>query len=181
MERVCGGSAMWTDSLATRHRVATWATMPDMGQRDSERDDGLQGSDFGARPQQDRRNIVASAVDRFLSSTQALVGQVAHVAGAGAQAVVPEAVLSSANQMLESMREAVESAPQVGEELEIVLQEIRAKRLTIQAITAELEVLDHQLDFLERSFAPLQAWSAQWSKVQQTLLRTIVPPSDDED
>lgn len=161
--------------------VATWATMRDMGQRDSDQDDSRQGTGHGPGAQQDRRNIVASAVDRFLSSTQALVGQVAHVAGAGAQAVVPEAVLSSANQMLESMREAVESAPQVGEELEIVLQEIRAKRLTIQAITAELEVLDHQLDFLERSFAPLQAWSAQWSKVQQTLLRTIVPPSDHED
>ena len=79
------------------------------------------------------------------------------------------------------MRNAVESAPQVGAELEIVLKEIHAKRLTIQAITAELEVLDDQLEILERSLAPLQAWSAQWSKVQHTLLHSLDPPSHEQE
>ena len=106
--------------------------------------------------------------------------QVAQAGGAGAQAVVPESVLSSANRMLVSMRTAVESAPQVDAELAIVLKEIRAKRLTIQAITAELAVLDDQLEVLERSLAPLQAWSAQWSKVRHTLLHSLDLPSGKE-
>ena len=110
-----------------------------------------------------------------------LVEQVAQTGGAGAQAVVPESVLSSATRMLESMREAVESAPQVGAELEIVLKEIHAKRLTIQAITAELAVLDDQLEILERSLAPLQAWGSQWSKVQHALLHSLDRPSDVQD
>ena len=114
-----------------------------------------------------------SATDLFLSSTRALVEQVAQAGGAGAQAVVPESVLSTANRMLASMRTAVESAPQVDAELEIVVKEIRAKRLTIQAITAELAVLDDQLEMLERSLAPLQAWSAQWGKVRRTLLHSL--------
>ena len=106
--------------------------------------------------------------------------QVAQAGGAGAQAVVPESVLSSAGRLLESMRDAVESAPQVGAELEIVLKEIHAKRLTIQAITAELAVLDDQLEILERSLAPLQAWATQWAKVQHSLLHSLDRPSDEQ-
>lgn len=132
-------------------------------------------------PRREHKGIVHSATDLFLSSTRMLVEQVAQAGGAGAQAVVPESVLSSAPRMLESMREAVESAPQVGAELEIVLKEIRAKRLTIQAITAELAVLDDQLDILERSLAPLQAWGTQWSKVQHALLHSLDRPSDVQD
>ena len=140
---------------------------------------GAGGSD-GERGQ-DHKGIVHSATDRFLSSTRMLVEQVARAGGAGAQAVVPDAVLSSATHMLESMRQAVESAPQVGAELEIVVREIHAKRLTIQAITAELAVLDDQLEVLERSLAPLQAWSTQWSKVQHTLLHSFDLPEEQQD
>ena len=126
------------------------------------------------------KGIVHSATDRFLSSTRVLIEQVAQAGGAGAQAVVPETVLSSANRMLVSMRKVVESAPQVGAELEIVLKEIHAKRLTIQAITAELAVLDDQLEILERSLAPLEAWSTQWSKVRHTLLHSLDLPASEK-
>lgn len=139
--------------------------------------DGVEDEGPRDQPRQDRRGIVHSATDRFLSSTRLLVEQVAQAGGAGAQAVVPDSVLSSAKHMLESMRQVVESAPQVGAELEIVLKEIRAKRLTIQAITAELAVLDDQLEMLERSLAPLQAWSTQWSKAQHALLHSLDPPT----
>ena len=146
-----------------------------------DQDDGVLTEGSGGEPRRERRGIVHSATDRFLSSTRMLVDQVAQAGGAGAQAVVPENVLSSATHMLESMRRAVESAPQVGAELEIVLKEIHAKRLTIQAITAELEVLDDQLEILERSLAPLQAWGAQWSKVQHTLLHSLDAPSHEQE
>ena len=136
-------------------------------------------SDNGLR--QEHKGIVHSATDLFLSSTRMLVEQVAQAGGAGAHAVVPEPILASATHMLESMRNAVESAPQVGAELEIVLKEIHAKRLTIQAITAELAVLDDQLEILERALAPLQAWGAQWSRVQHTLLHSLDPPSHEQE
>ncbi|WP_299926695.1 hypothetical protein [uncultured Nocardioides sp.] len=149
-----------------------------------DQDDSVEAEGSGDGPPQDHKNhpgIVHSATDRFLSSTRMLVEQIAKVGGAGAQAVVPGSVLSTADHMLTSMREVVESAPQVGAELEIVMREIRAKRLTIQAIEAELSVLDDQLEVLERSLAPLQAWSNQWSKLQHTLLHSLDPPSEEQD
>lgn len=146
-----------------------------------DQDDGVGAERSRARPKQERKGIVHSTTDRFLSSTRMLVEQVAQAGGAGAHAVVPESVLSSANHMLESMRRAVESAPQVGAELEIVVEQIHAQRLTIQAITAQLAVLDDQLEILERSLAPLQAWGTQWNKVQHTLLHSLDLPSAEQD
>jgi hypothetical protein len=143
--------------------------------------DDVAGEGSGDEPRPEHKGLVHSATDQFLSSTRMLVEQIARATGAGAQAVVPEPVLSSANHMLASMRQVVESAPQVGAELDIVLKEIRAKRLTIQAITAELSVLDDQLDVLERSLVPLQAWSTQWSKVQHTLLHSLDLPDGKQD
>ncbi|GAB3033272.1 hypothetical protein GCM10011376_31040 [Nocardioides flavus (ex Wang et al. 2016)] len=145
-----------------------------------DQDDSAEAETSDGARSQDHKGIVHSATDRFLSSTRMLVEQVTRAGGAGAQAVVPDAVLSSATHMLESMRQAVESAPQVGAELEIVMREIHAKRLTIQAITAELAVLDDQLEVLEKSLAPLQAWSTQWSKVQHTLLHSLDLSADDK-
>lgn len=135
-----------------------------------DQDDSTEAEKFGNSPRQEPKNIVHAATDLFLSNTRMLMEQMAQAGGAGAQSVVPESVLSSANHMLDSMRRAVESAPQVGAELEIVLKEIHAKRLTIQAIAAELDVLDDQLEMLERSLAPLQAWNTQWREVQHTLM-----------
>jgi hypothetical protein len=145
-----------------------------------DQDDSVEADRPSNGPQQEHKGIVHSATDLFLSATRMLVEQVAQAGGAGAQAVVPEAVLSSANRMLVSMRTVVESAPQVGVELEIVVKEIHAKRLTIQAITAELAVLDDQLEILERSLAPLQAWSTQWSKVRHTLLHSVDLPEGEK-
>lgn len=149
--------------------------------RDMDQDDSAEAESGRSGPREEPKSIVHSATDLFLSSTRLLVDQMAQAGGAGAQAVVPEAVLSSADYMLESMRKVVESAPQVGAELEIVLKAIHAKRLTIQAITAELAVLDEQLEVLERSLAPLEAWSVQWSKVQHTLLSSFDRPSAERD
>lgn len=160
-------------------RIARGGFVRHNGVMDQDASVGADGS--GDEPRQEHKGIVHSATDQFLSSTRTLVEQIARAGGAGAQAVVPEQVLSSANRMLASMRQAVESAPQVGAELEIVLKEIRAKRLTIQAITAELAVLDDQLEVLEWSLVPLQAWSAQWSKVQHTLLHSLDLPAEQQD
>jgi hypothetical protein len=145
-----------------------------------DQDDSVGGERSRNEPRPEHKGIVHSATDRFLSSTQGLVEQVTQAGGAGAQAVVPGTVLASAHHMLVSMRKVVESAPQVGAELEIVLKEIHAKRLTIQAMTAERAVLDDQLEILERSLAPLQAWSTQWSRVRHTLLHSLDLPADEK-
>lgn len=137
--------------------------------------------DDGTGAAQERRGLVQSVSERFLSTTRALVDQVAQVGAAGAQAVAPGPVLSSAHHMLGAMRRAVEEVPQVGTELEIVMREIRAKRLMIQAVTAELAVLDDQLEVLERALAPVQAWSNQWGRLQHSLLHALDLPEAPED
>lgn len=120
-----------------------------------------------------RKGVLQSATDMFLSSTRSVVDLVAQAGGAGAQALVPDPVLSSVGHMLRSMRKVIEEAPQIGDELEVMLSEIHAKRLTIQSVTAELTVLDAQLEILERALAPVQAWNVQWGQMKHTLLRSL--------
>ncbi|WP_068399239.1 hypothetical protein [Kribbia dieselivorans] len=127
------------------------------------------------------RGIVHSATDLFLSNTRTLIEQLTQVGVAGAQAVTPEPVRASASHVLDSMRKVTELAPQVTAELDIVMKEIHAKRLTIQALTAELSVLDDQLAVLEQSLAPLQALSRQWTTVQDTLPHWLDRPLGEKD
>lgn len=127
---------------------------------------------------QARKGMLQSATDMFLSSTRSVVELVAQAGGAGAQAIVPDPVLSSVSHMLSSMRSVVEQAPVIGDELEILVSEIHAKRLTIQSVTAELTVLDTQLEILERTLAPVEAWSQQWSHLQHTLMHSLDLPEE---
>lgn len=109
--------------------------------------------------------------DALVHATSSLVAWLAHAGEAGARAVVPEAVVSPVEQWVTAMRQFAEGAPTVGEELRILTQEIHAKRLTIQAMTAELTVLDAQLEVLERVLAPVEAWSEQLDALRNALLR----------
>jgi hypothetical protein len=52
---------------------------------------------------------------------------------------------------------------------------VHAKRLSIQALQAELAALDEQLAILERSLAPVQAWSNQWNRLRQSLTEALPP------
>jgi hypothetical protein len=81
--------------------------------------------------------------------------------------------------MLVSLRSVVEQAPHLGDELDVLVAQLRAKRLTIQAVTAELAALDKQLEVLERTLLPVQAWSAEWERVQRALLSTLDQPRDE--
>lgn len=113
--------------------------------------------------------------DALVSATNSLVAWLAHVGEASARAVVPEAVVSPVEQWVGAMRQFAEGAPGLGEELRILMQELHAKRLTIQAMTAELTVLDAQLDVLERVLAPVEVWSEQLDVLRNALLRETEP------
>jgi hypothetical protein len=125
---------------------------------------------------QARKGVLQSATDMFLGSTRTVVELVAQAGGAGAQAVVPDPVLTSVSHMLRSMRRVVEEAPQISAELDVMVSEVHAKRLTIQAVMAELALLDAQLEILEQTLAPVQAWSLQWSQMKHSLLHSLDLP-----
>lgn len=120
------------------------------------------------RKEQERHGLVQSAVDVFLDRTRAVVDLMAS-AGSGALGLVPEPVPSTVTRMLVSMRELAEQLPPVTVELDILVQEVHAKRVSIQALQAELAALDRQLEVLERSLAPVEAWSRQWNRMRVSL------------
>lgn len=124
------------------------------------------------RKEQQRHGLVQSTVDVFLDRTRAVVDLMAS-AGSGALGLVPEPVPSTVTRMLVSMRELAEQLPPVTAELEILLQEVHAKRVSIQALQAELAALDRQLEVLERSLVPVEAWSRQWNRMRATLTQVL--------
>ncbi len=117
--------------------------------------------------------VLQSTFDVFLASTRAVTDLVTAAGAAGARAVLPAPVNDSVNHMLASLRDMAEQAPQITDEIVVLTEELHAKRLSIQAVQSELNVLDHQLDLLERSLAPVQAWSEQWNRMQHALLHTL--------
>jgi hypothetical protein len=122
--------------------------------------------------------VLQSAVDVFLSSTRAVTDVLTQAGAAGTRAVVPDPVRGSLTRMLGSMRTMAEQAPQLTDELDVLVNEVHAKRLSIQALQAELSVLDHQLEILEHTLGPVQAWSLQWNRVQHALLHTLDLPGE---
>jgi hypothetical protein len=119
--------------------------------------------------------VLQSTVEVFLDSTRALVDLATRTGAAGARAVVPAPALDSVNRMLVSMRSLAEQAPPLSAEIDVLVDELHAKRLSIQAITAELTVLDQQLEILERTLGPVQQWSSRWQEIQHALLHLEVP------
>ena len=87
--------------------------------------------------------------------------------------MVPEPVPSTVTRMLSSLRDLAEQAPPLTAELTVLIDEVHAKRLSLQAMQAELATLDHQLEILERSLAPIQAWGRQSNRMQHSLTDTL--------
>jgi hypothetical protein len=109
-----------------------------------------------------------STIDVFLDRTRAVTEL---MAGMGGEALgrVPEPVPSAVNRMLSSLKQIVEQAPPFTAELDVLIEEVHAKRLSIQALQAELNALDHQLEVLERTLAPVEAWGRNWDRLQRSL------------
>jgi hypothetical protein len=121
-----------------------------------------------------RRGLLQASVDVFLDRTRAVAEMMA-AAGSGALSLAPEPVPSTVNRMLESMRQVAEQVPPVTAELDVLVEEVHAKRLSIQALQAELRALDHQLEVLEGALAPMQAWTRQWERMRRALTHLDVP------
>ena len=114
-----------------------------------------------------------SAFDVFLDRTRAVIELVTSAGTAGARAVVPDPVLVPVSRMLTSLRTIAEQAPQLTDELDVLVEEVHAKRLSIQALQTELGALDHQLQILEATLVPVQTWTHQWGRVQHALLNAL--------
>ncbi|NYD40930.1 hypothetical protein [Nocardioides panaciterrulae] len=109
-----------------------------------------------------------ATVDAFVDSTRALVEAVA-TAGGEALGTLPTPVPTSVTRMLVSLRGLVDQMPPLTAEIDVVVRELHAKRLSIEALQAELATLDEQLEILERSLRPVVAWSRQWNRLRRSL------------
>ena len=119
-----------------------------------------------------RHGVFQSTLDVFLDRTRAVADL---VAGVGSEALgrMPEPMPSAVGRMLSSLRQLVEQAPPFTAELDVLLEEVAAKRLSIQALRAELDALDHQPEVLERTLAPVEAWGRSWERLQRSLADSL--------
>ena len=124
----------------------------------------------------DRHGLLQTTIDVFLDRTRA-VTELMERAGSGALGHVPEPVPSTVTRMLASLRQLAEQAPPLTAELDVLVEEVHAKRLSIQALQAELSALDRQLEVLERALAPMQSWSRHWERLQHSLTDSLNLPT----
>ena len=124
----------------------------------------------------ERHGLLQATIDVFLDRTRA-VAELMAKSGSGALGMMPEPVPSAVTRMLSSLRQLAEQAPPLTAELDVLVDEVHAKRLSIQALQAELAALDRQLEVLERSLGPLQAWGRQWERLQHSLTHSLDLPA----
>jgi len=105
-----------------------------------------------------------------------LVGSV----GGGALGALPEPVPATVNRLLKSLQQLAELAPPFIAEFEVLVEELHAQRLTVQALQAELSAFDHQLDVLEKSLAPLESWAHQWAQLRQSVGEALHPAAPEQ-
>ena len=113
------------------------------------------------------RSAAEEVVERVRGVAEALAATTSAATRQGAQlgAPVPRAV----SDLLGSMTHLASAVPSPAAQLELVLQELKAKRALVQALVTQLESFDAQLEFLERSLEPLQGWTKQWASVTDSL------------
>lgn len=123
---------------------------------------------MAARAEAHRRGVLQSVMEELLERTRALAGLVGTL-GSGALGAVPEPVPSAVTGVLSSLQQLIDQVPPFTAELDILVQELHAKRLTVHALQAELTAFDRQLDVLERSLKPLEGWAHQWAQLRGSL------------
>ena len=139
-------------------------------------DDGAPRAPRATRDPDPAHGLVHATVDAFAEATRGLVEAVA-AAGGGALGGLPTPVPSTVTRMLVSLRRLADQMPPLTSEIEVVVREVHAKRLSIEALQAELSTLDEQLEILERSLRPVQAWSRQWNRLRKALAEAL--PEED--
>ena len=86
-----------------------------------------------------------------------------------AMGALPGPVPSAAADVVSSIRGLVEQAPPPTAAIDMLYEEVKAKRAMVQALQVQLTSFDTQLETLERSLAPLHAWGRQWAGLQSAL------------
>lgn len=86
-------------------------------------------------------------------------------AGTGAVSATPAPMRS----LLAGVLTSLDQLPSATGELEVLMSEVHAQRLGLQAMQAELDALDRQLEVLERSLAPISALGHQISRLRTSL------------
>ena len=126
-----------------------------------------------------RSGLLQSSLEEFLSRARAFTDLLGSI-GSGAAGAVPALVPDSVTQMLLSLQALVDQVPQLTTEVDVLLEGVHAKRLTLQALQAELAAFDSQLALLEKSLSPLQTWTGQWSRLRGSLSDALgsVRPTD---
>jgi hypothetical protein len=119
-----------------------------------------------------RNGLLQSAMDEFVARTRAVANLVGTV-GSGALGAMPEPVPTTVSRMLNSLQQLVDQAPPFTAEFDVLVEELHAQRLTVQALQAELTAFDHQLEVIEKSLAPLESWAHQWTRLRRSLTETL--------
>ncbi len=119
-----------------------------------------------------RRGLLQSAMDEFLEGTRSVARLVGTV-GSEALSAMPAPLPATVTRMLGSLQQLMDQVPPITAELEILIQELHAKRLTVQALQAELSAFDHQLEILEMSLMPMESWVHQLARLRQSLTETL--------
>ena len=127
-----------------------------------------------------RNGLLQSAMDEFVARTRAVANLVGTV-GSGALGAMPEPVPTTVTRMLKSLQQLVDQAPPFTAEFDVLVEELHAQRLTVQALQAELTAFDHQLEVIEKSLAPLESWAHQWTRLRQSLTETLHSADPDSD
>src|SRR5664279_805762 len=127
-----------------------------------------------------RNSLLQAAMEEFIQRTRSVASLVGSV-GSGALSAMPEPVPATVTRMLKSLQQLIDQAPPLTEEISVLIEEIHAQRLTVQALQAEMAAFDHQLDVLEKSLAPLETWTHQWARMRQSLTENLqtAPPEPD--
>lgn len=127
-----------------------------------------------------RNGLLQSAMDEFVTRTRAVANLVGSV-GSGALGAIPEPVPTTVTRMLNSLQQLVDQAPPFTAEFDVLVEELHAQRLTVQALQAELTAFDHQLEVIEKSLAPLESWAHQWTRLRQSLTETLQSADPDSE
>ena len=124
------------------------------------------------RPDRRATGMVRAASEELLDRVQAFADAVRRLAN-DAVGELPAPLPAAAVELLRSVRAVVESVPAPTAPLDMMMEEIKAKRALVRALQEQLSSFDVQLEVLERSLVPMHEWSRQWENVQNALLEPL--------
>ena len=112
--------------------------------------------------------MLRGAAEELAERLKTFTDLVRSTSGAAVGAVAGP-VPTAAADVLSSLRGLVEQAPPPTAAIDLLYEEVQAKRAMVQALQVQLESFDSQLGILEKSLQPLHAWGRQWASLQSAL------------